>query len=134
MARHLAQKISNIKVVSLHKTARTEESYRQLLALPSRLSPIDTRFMNQYYNEIPDYIESPKGQALFCSTEVDQFSLLDVQVCAQRNQYYADVMMKMYAPYDQLVFVMRPGQPTGELGIATWLDMAQKMDTKKTSL
>lgn len=73
VARHLAQEISNIHFVSLHKTARTEESYRQLLALPSRLSPIDTRFTNQYYNEIPDYIESPKGQALFCSTEVAQF-------------------------------------------------------------
>ena len=127
VARHLAQEISNIHFISLHKTARTEDSYRQLLALPSRLSPMDTRFTDKYYDEIPDYIESPKGQALFCSVEEAQFGSLDVQACAQRIRHYEEVIAKMYMPYDQLVFVMRPGQSTGELGIATCVEIAQNM-------
>jgi hypothetical protein len=132
VARHLAQEISNMHFISLHKTARTEDSYRQLLALPSRLSPIDMRFTDQYYNEIPDYIESPKGKVLFCSTAEAQFGSLDVAACAQRIQHYAHIMTKMYEPYDQLVFVMRPGQSTGELGIASCLDIAQKMHKQVT--
>lgn len=127
VARHLAQEISNIHFISLHKTARTEESYRQLLGLPSRLSPIDTHFTEKYYNEIPDYIKSPKGQVLFCSTEEEQFGSLEEKSCEQRIWLYEDVISNMYAPYDKLVFVMRPGQSTGELGIGACIEIAKKM-------
>lgn len=126
VAQHLAYELANTHFISMHKTAQKEDCYRQLLALPSRLSSIELRFTNQYYDNIPDYIESTRGSALFCTTEDTQFGSLNASNCEKRIWQYEHIISNMFAPYDRLVFVMRPGQITGELGIQACLCIAKR--------
>lgn len=123
VAQHLAQKLPNMQFISLHKTSYMAQNYRTLLALAET-----HQTQHHCYDNIPDYIECLHGKMLFCSVPETQFGSLDAGHCTERIAGYADLVMRMMAPYDRIVLIMRPGQASGELCADYCVTLAKTLD------
>ncbi len=121
VAQHLAQKLPNMQFISLHKTSYMAQNYRALLALE------ETEQCHHPYDNIPDYIECLRGKMLFCTAPERQFGSFDAAHCTERIAAYADLIMRMMAPYDRIVLIMRPGQASGELCADYCVTLAKRL-------
>jgi len=128
VAQHVTHQLDNMQFVSLHKTTYIEEGYRKVLALEKRKTADYLTQQNEHrYRNIPDYIECVRGKLLFCSVPDTQFGSLDARHCEERIAAYTDLLARMMSPYDQVVFVMRPGQASGELCAECCVNLAQQL-------
>ncbi|MBM7698573.1 hypothetical protein [Kurthia huakuii] len=128
VAQHVTHQLDNMQFVSLHKTTYIEDGYRKLLALDERKTADNlTQPYEHHYHNIPDYIECLRGKLLFCSVPDTQFGSFDTSHCEERIAAYADLLTRMMAPYEQVVFVMRPGQASGELCVECCVNLAQQL-------